>query len=45
MNSMEPLPLFYLGDFGAGDWLGCRVTDSPGFKVLVISGTFCLTYA
>lgn len=39
------LPLFYLGDFGAGGWLGCIVTNSPGFKALAISSTFCLTYA
>lgn len=41
---LELLPLFYLGDFWAADWLGCIVTNNPGFKALAISGTFCLTY-
>lgn len=36
---LEPLPLFYLGNFGQETgW----VTNSPGFKVLAISGTFYL---
>lgn len=44
MNSVANDILPLVRGFLAGDWLGCVVTNSTGFKALAISGALRMTY-